>query len=236
MRETIKIGSKEFVSKKEALNHYKAILNSYDFGETVKKDDFSDIMDLLETHPKVTEKIGVGINMVKIARLKYNTKSFELVRGDGSTEYFSYTKRINAPKSDFTRFREACRQVIQEDMRKVKIDYFEKYSSMGKVKCQETGESLRYEELNIDHRQPNTFSVIVDRFIELKNLKLNEIEYIQIDGAPNELKDKNLKEEFRLYHKNKANLRIVKKQLNLGRSFQAKIGRQNKDLKILEDE
>ncbi|MCW0482585.1 DUF3223 domain-containing protein [Gaoshiqia sediminis] len=57
MRETVRIGSKEFVSKKEALNYYKAILNSYEFGETVKKDDFIDIMDLLETHPKVTEKI-----------------------------------------------------------------------------------------------------------------------------------------------------------------------------------
>ncbi|MCW0482586.1 hypothetical protein [Gaoshiqia sediminis] len=173
---------------------------------------------------------------MKIARLKYNTKSFELVRLDGSTEYFSYTKRINSPKSGFTRFSEACRQVIQEDLRSVKVDYFARYSKKGRVKCQETGEFLTYEELSLDHRQPNTFSVIVDRFIELKKIDLNEIEYIQIDGGPNELKDKDLEEEFRQYHKSKANLRIVKKNLNLGRSFQARINRQNKDLKIMDDE
>jgi len=35
------------------------------------------------------------------------------------------------------------------------------------VKCQESGELLSWKELVIDHRQLNTFSVIVDRFIEV---------------------------------------------------------------------
>ena len=232
LRKAIEIGEKEFASKKEALNHYKAILNSYDFGETLKPNDFYDILDLLETHPNVIEKIGVGVDKVRVVKLKYDTKSFELVRIDGSTEYFSYTKRINAPKTDFSRFREACRQAIQDDLRNVKLSYFDKYSKKVKVKCQETGELLKYEELNVDHRQPNTFSVIVDRFAELKNIDLKNIKYITIDGGPNELADKKLKEDFRQYHKGKANLRIVKKTLNLGRSFQARVNRQKKDLTI----
>ena len=33
MRQMIKIGDKEFKFKKDALNYYKEILNSYDFGE-----------------------------------------------------------------------------------------------------------------------------------------------------------------------------------------------------------
>ena len=69
MRKAIKIGEKEFASKKEALSHYKAILNSYDFGETLKQNDFYDILDLLETHPNVIEKIGVGIDKVRVAKL-----------------------------------------------------------------------------------------------------------------------------------------------------------------------
>jgi hypothetical protein len=236
LRKAIEIGEKEFASKKEALNYYKAILNSYDFDETLKPNDFYDILDLLVTHPNVIEKIGVGIDKVRVAKLKYDTKSFELVRIDGSTEYFSYTKRINSPKTDFSRFREACRQAIQEDLRNVKISYFDKYSKNGKVKCQETGELLKYEELNVDHRQPNTFSVIVDRFVELRNIDLKNIEYITIDGGPNELADKKLKEDFRQYHKDKANLRIVKKTLNLGRSYQARVNRQKKDLQITDNE
>jgi hypothetical protein len=55
---------------------------------------------------------------------------------------------------------------------------------------------------------------------------------LKIDGGPNELADKKLKEDFRQYHKDKANLRIVKKALNLGRSFQARINQQKKDLTI----
>ena len=207
-------------------------MNSYDFGETISSQNFSDLLDLLETHPEVTEKVGVGIESIRVAKLKYNTKAFELVRFDGSTEYFSYTKRINAPKNDFTKFREACRQVIQEDLRKVKLEYFEKYSKKGQVKCQETGSLSKYEELNVDHRQPNTFSVIVDRFIELNNIDIQRIEYIPVDGGPNELADEELKTKFKQYHKDKANLRIVKKDLNFGRSFQARVKRQKKDLTI----
>jgi len=228
----MQIGDKSYATKKDALNHYKTILNSYDFGETISSQNFSDLLDLLETHPEVTEKVGVGIESIRVAKLKYNTKAFELVRFDGSTEFFSYTKRINAPKNDFTKFREACRQVIQEDLRKVKLEYFEKYSKKGQVKCQETGSLSKYEELNVDHRQPNTFSVIVDRFIELNNIDIQRIEYIPVDGGPNELADEELKTKFKQYHKDKANLRIVKKDLNFGRSFQARVKRQKKDLTI----
>ncbi len=234
MRKPIKIGETEFATKKDALTHYKTILNAYDFGKELNTNDFNEIMNLLEIHPRVKEKIGVGIDKVRVAKVQYNTKSFELVRINGSTEFFSYTKRINAPKTNFTKFREACRQAIQDDLRSVKLDYFEKHSKKGQVKCQESKELAKYEELNVDHRQPNTFSVIVDRFIELNKLDIEKIEYIQIDGEPNELKDDNLKQEFRKYHKNKANLRIVKKDLNLGRSFQARVNRQKKDLTIKE--
>jgi hypothetical protein len=228
----MEIGERKFKSKKEALSYYKTILNSYDFGQTINPSDFADILALLDTHPKVEEKIGVGIKEVQIAKLKYNTKSFELVRIDNSTEYFSYTKRINAPKTNLTKFREACRQATKDDLRKVKLSYFEKYSKKGLVKCQETGELCTWVELSVDHRQPNTFSVIVDRFIELNRIDIEKIKYIEIDGGPNEIADNELKEKFRQYHAEKANLRIVKKDLNLGRAYQARISRQKKDLTI----
>lgn len=100
------------------------------------------------------------------------------------------------------------------------------------MKCQETGFLLKYEELNVDHRQPNTFSVIVDRFIELNNIDIQRIECIPVDGGSNELVNEELKTKFKQYHKDKANLRIVKKDLNFGRSFQARVKRQKKYLTI----
>ena len=59
MRKEINIGERKFLTKKEALNHYKGILNSYDFGESINEQDFLDVLALLETHPRKEEKKGV---------------------------------------------------------------------------------------------------------------------------------------------------------------------------------
>ncbi len=134
--------------------------------KTLKK-----FLHYLETHPRKKKKKGVGIKQIRIAKLKYKTKAFELVRKDGSTEYFSYTKRIHARRTNTTRFSEACRKAIQEDLRDVKQAYFDKYSKNGKSKMSKRQkELLSWEQINVDHRQPNTFSAILDRFIELNKI------------------------------------------------------------------
>jgi len=90
----------------------------------------------------------------------------------------------------------------------------------------------KWKELVVDHRQPNTFSIIVDRFIELNNIDIKSTEYIEIfDGVYN-FKDEKISNKFRDYHKEKANLRIVKKGKNSGRAHQARVKQQKKDLRI----
>lgn len=232
MKHELIIGKKVFSSKKEALGFYKSILNSYNFGESLTDYHFARVMDLYETHPEFDKNEANDIIDIKIAKLKYNTKCFEIIYNASTKKLFSYTKRINSPKNDFTKFREACRQAIQDDLIKLKQNYFKINSKNGKVKCQETGELLKYDDLCIDHRQPNTFSIIVDRFIEINDIDLSKIEYLSIEGGPDELKNLKLKDSFIIYHKKKSNLRIVKKCLNSKRSYQARIERQKKDLII----
>ena len=228
----MKIGELEFKYKKDILNFYKKILNSYEFGDIVSEKDFKKLNYLFEYQLDSKELIGSGIDYVRIAKSKFNMKCFEIVHTDNSTELFSYVKRINPARTNFTKFNEACRQAIQKDLINVKQKYFDKFSVKGQVKCQETKELSKWDELNVDHRQPNTFSVILDRFIELNKINIDKIEYIKVDGGPNELADIELKEKFIEYHKQKANLRIVRKDKNLGRSHQARIKRQKKDLTI----
>ncbi|MDP8201592.1 MAG: DUF3223 domain-containing protein [Candidatus Tenebribacter burtonii] len=232
MKHELMIGKKLFASKKEALEFYKSILNSYNFGESLKGHHFTSIFDLYETHPEFDKKKSNDIIDIKITKSKYNNKCFEFIYNDGTKKLFSYTKRINLPKNDFTKFSEACRQAIQEDLIKVKQTYFRNYAKNGKAKCQETGELLKYDDLCIDHRQPNTFSIILDRFIELNDIDLTKIEYLSIEGDPDELKNVKLKNSFNIYHKKKSTLRIVNKCLNSKRSFQARVKRQKKDLTI----
>jgi hypothetical protein len=228
----MKIGDKEFKYKKDAISYFKDILNSYEPTQIVGVKDFNDLIGLIEIRPDKDEKIGCGIEKIQVIGVRYKTKCFELIRTDGSTEVFSYRNCINGKSIPLAKFSKTCRETISEDLRKVKLTYFKKFSTKGEVKCQETGELCKWEELNVDHRQPNTFSVIVDRFIEVHKIDINTVPYIEIMDGVYHFTDHELVEKFKNYHRDKANLRLVKKGKNLGRTYQAKIHRQKKDLTI----
>lgn len=232
MKKQIVVGDKKFKYKKDALGYFKAILNSYDYGEILNEDDKNDVFELLKLHPNFEKKNENGIQGFKVDKVRFNTKCFHIIKNDLSLEVFSYTKCINGNQSSTTKFSRTCREIIQNDLREVKQKYFSQNSVKGQVKCQETGELCFWEELVIDHRQPNTFSVIVDRFIEMNRLNILKIEYVEKIDAVYEFKDFLLTEKFREYHKQKANLRIVKKGKNSGRAYQARVKRQKKDLRI----
>ncbi len=232
MKKKIEIGNLTFSTKKDAIQHFKGILNSYNFGDVLSDEDFILLVDLINYRDDAEQKIGCGIKEITIDKGKYNSKCFKLIREDLSEEIFSYLRSINGEHSQLSKFNKACRDLVAEQLRLVKLQYFKDNSINGFVKCQETGETCRWEDLNVDHRQPNTFSIIVDRFIEINNIKVENVEYVEVMDAVYEFKDSDLNERFKTYHKEKANLRIVKKGLNLGRSYQARVKRQKKDLRI----
>lgn len=232
MKNKIKIGVLTFKYKKDALLYFKNILNSYKFGEILNSADYEDVLSLLKTHKKAKEKIGSGVKEFKVDEIRYKTKCFYIIRDDSMPDVFSYTKCINGNYSPITKFSRTCRDLVGDDLRSVKLSYFKDRSKKGKVKCQETGELSFWEELNVDHRQPNTFSVIVDRFIEVNKIDLSLVQYIEIIDSVYTFKDISLSKKFQEYHKLKANLRLVRKDKNLGRSHQARIKRQKRDLVI----
>ena len=226
------IGNKEFKYKKDALNFYKEILNSYNFGQKLNETDTIKIIELLKNHPEYERKFSFGIKDIIVEKVKYGSKAFHILNKKSELEAFSYIKCINGKKPPLTIFSNTCRDVVQKDINLVKYQYFSDNSKKGEVKCQETGELCKWEELVVDHRQPNTFSVIVDRFIELNNIDINSVEYIEIIDGVYDFKDKEISNKFRGYHKDKANLRIVKKGKNSGRAHQARVKQQKKDLRI----
>lgn len=246
MKEIIKIGKQEYKFKKDALLYYKNILNSYDFEELLNKEHFNDILNLLEyDYSFKTEKyrrLGQKtyniidyskIKNIKISKVQFNTKCFELLFEDSTSKQISYTYIINRPKitADST-FNIACRNTIIKDVNLVKRKYFETNSINGQVKCQETNELSKWEDLVVDHRQPNTFSIIVDRFKEVSKIDLEKIEYLTDENNFLLFKNKELTQQFRNYHKEKATLRVVRKECNSSRTGMAKIKKNTKDLSI----
>ena len=150
MRKAITIGDKEFKYKKDALAHYKAILN-------ISEDDL-DIID------------------IKVSQVQFNTKCFEIFYSNDTSQYISYIMILNKRGYDSEKmFNIACRNSIIEDIRLVKQKYFDDNSIKGQVKCQETGQLSTWTELVVDHRQPMTFSIILDRFKEVERIDLDAI-------------------------------------------------------------
>lgn len=256
MRQPLTIGNKTYKYKKDALAFYREILNTYNFGESLSDAHYDDLIDLLDYsnanaiedsdeifEEKIkTENINDNfeeeesdliIEDIKVSKVQFNTKCFELFYNDGTSDYISYLMIINNksynPESLFSI---ACRSSIHADIRSVKQDYFDKHSVKGQVKCQETGILSKCTELVVDHRQPNTFSIIVDRFKEVNKIILEDIEYTT--NAENHIifKDENLSKAFQQYHKEKAYLRIVKKECNASRAGLGRIKKTTKDLTI----
>lgn len=249
MRKELKIGNIIFRTKKEALAFYGKILNSYDFFETLSKQDFDSIIDLLdydylqyESETNVDNQDDIldqeideflEIVGIKVSQVQHHTKCFELIFSEGEGQYISYIHIINRYKPNpLAVFSRACGELVAKDLRSVKQVYFDNNSVKGMVKCQETGVLSYWLELHVNHRQPNTFSVIIDRFIELNSINVNKIDYSVADDNTVVITDQELMENFRKYHKDKAALRIARKELNLSRSDMAKIKIQKKDLRI----
>lgn len=229
----MKIGTKEFKFKKNALEYYRNILNSYKFGQSLSENDFEDVLELIKYDFSFYDSEDLDINDIRIAKVQFNTKCFEIVWSNLDTEIISFIMIINRPKINLhTSFSIACRNVIQNDLIHVKQKYFSENSKKGFVKCQETNEIAKWEELAVDHRQPNTFSIIVDRFKEVKNINVDEVDYYVDENNFFLFKDEKIAAEFKEYHKMKANLRIVKKECNLSRAGMARIKRTAKDLTI----
>ena len=260
MRKPFKIGQKEYKFKKDAITHYRTILNSYDFGKSLNDSDFDDLLDLLdydyfnylvelettediieeektnEVETKETDKNTeneLEIDDIKVAKVQFNTKCFEVFYSDKTSQYISYLMIINNAKYTPEKlFYVACRNSIHKDIKLVKQDYFDKYSEKGQVKCQETGILSKWTELVVDHRQPNTFSVIVDRFKEVNRTDLDTIEYSTSDQNHIIFKEVSLTENFRNYHMEKASLRLVRTECNSSRTGMARLKRTSKDLTI----
>ncbi|MVN23472.1 DUF3223 domain-containing protein [Mucilaginibacter arboris] len=249
MKNPTTIGNKVFKHKKDALNHYKNILSSYRFQESLSDEHYNDVLDLIyykysfyddvesENKEENIDDTGteedVEIVDIIIGKVQFNTKCFEIVYSDSSSSYISYIQSINRTKYNPENiFNIACRNAIQNDMRAIKQKYFDNNSYKGQVKCQETGELCKWESLVVDHRQPNTFSIIVDRFKEIRQIDTSKIEYFVNDNNLLLFSDTHLLTDFILYHKTKANLRIVKKENNLSRTGMARVKQSNNDLKI----
>lgn len=93
------IDTRNFANKGDAVRFFRAMLGRYHRGQRVSEVDSLDLRALLKHHTEYAEKLGCGVDYFKVDENSHNTKSFWLIRDDGSIDDFSYLHCIT-PRND----------------------------------------------------------------------------------------------------------------------------------------
>lgn len=252
-RFAITIGKKTFPSKKSATKFYKDILDSYNFGEKLNNSDAEALIVLVATSEDTTpaetleyaqdciygyisedEEYNEWFANNRITGVVVDrhpdfrtTKCFfflEKTEGKNEKNIFSYRAKINGYPTDIQRFSRACRFTVYDRIRKFKMGQFKNRP----VKCVISGEIVEWEECQVDHKSPLTFSVIVKSFIIANNLDIAKIEYTY-SNSREKFVDESIAKNFDEFHKNMAVLRIISTKENLKLSGSARVKPTKKD-------
>jgi hypothetical protein len=193
----------------------KNILNNSEMNIFLNEKQTLFLKEIIKNHPNCNKKIGVGIKGFKIIFGKFRHKMFVLERTDGSYTDFSYLKCLNKQNIE-NDIKCACREAIQEDILNYKQICFDK----GDVNCAETGVKLDFYNCHVDHFSP-TFKQIYSLWRgkfdgEIKKQDLSTYDSIDNQQQTKFINEK-IKEDFRIFHNENCNLRIVLPEINLKR-------------------
>jgi hypothetical protein len=207
----INLAHKEFSTKKEATEFFKEMLENYNDGDRVLSiDDDNILFDLIQRHPEVAEKVGVGINyFYRNQSPNHPTSCFHIKRKDGSNTDFSIKTCINSTNPTLLQdFYSACRTAVSPKLIEEKKQIF----IHGEVPCSITGELVTSDDSEYRHTQPQ-FRDIVNNFILEENLEI--ISDMIVENADMQyitsFKNKELADKFNTFHSEYANLEIVKR-------------------------
>jgi len=206
----INLPHRQFSTKTEATSFFREMLENYNDGDTVSSIYDNILFDLIQRHPEVEEKIGVGIaSFYKDTSPNHPTSCFHVKRNDGSSTDFSIKTCINnASPTLLQDFYSACQTAISSKLIEEKKQIF----SHGEVPCSITGEVVTIDDSEYRHTQPR-FRDIVNNFIISEGLTITndmivenaDMQYIT------SFENQELADKFDTFHSGCANLEIVKK-------------------------
>ncbi|WP_354114323.1 DCL family protein [Bradyrhizobium sp. RT3a] len=191
---------------------------------------------MLERHPEVDQKIGVGIDHFSVRDALYGTRCFEVARTDSSTTDFSFGSCVNgkAP-SRLTEALNALRAEVAEDILKKKREWFREHGNAeGKVACAISGTYITIEEAHADHAPPRSFGTLAIAFLTAHSIQPGPD--LVTPPADNQyqplLVDRALAERWRRYHHEIAVIRIVARGENLTRGHEGKVKKRDQQLRL----
>jgi len=205
----MEIGEKNFKTKKSAEEYVRSIIERIGLCKSIKtrsKSDYNFFIDLFRRHPKYPEKI-YNICDISIQKNKINSKYLELhiIKEDGTTDDISWRNCISGSERD--KFKCALRVAINDQ-----IMHF-KYNNTNKCELCKTINADSYHVDHIMHFEEIVFEFLnnttKDKPTIFKNIGDNRKAFTENDIE--------YEEEWKNFHKEHAQLRILCSVCNLKR-------------------
>ncbi|MBX3208412.1 MAG: DCL family protein [Labilithrix sp.] len=199
----------EFRTQKALREHCSRLLKL----PTLDADAQSFLRELLERHPERDIKVGCGVARVYIGGNDFGKRCFWIERIDGSRTDFSFISCISPPSHE-SEVRTAMRRHIDSQI----IAFRDHAFSEGvAVACAITGQLVANEDAHIDHRPPNTFHTLVDRFLasESREIRTVAVEPTRDGVTAWGLADLELAARWSAFHAQYCDLQVVTKRANL---------------------
>ena len=210
----IVIGTRCFSSKDAARKFVRSIVKSYSDYEKISdsaQDAF--LRDLIQIHPDAAEKIGAGVDYFAIKHddKTGKTRHFIIHRVDRSLADFSWLCCI-----DGRDWRKETIQTLRDAIADDIVAFRNAVFDLGDVRCAITGQPLSMECADIDHAPPLTFMCLVDEWLSLHGIRLEDINL----GPSKDLQvvyefaDPELRASWKAFHHRRAVLRALNKSVN----------------------
>lgn len=179
----------------------------------IPEPDATHVYWLLERHPEVADKIGVGVKEFSTRNAMFNTRCFEIRRTDGTTTDFSFKPCLDgkAPTA-FAEALRAFRTEVAEDAKQMKWEYFRRSKHPERlVPCALTGKLLSLDDAAIDHAPPHTFKALAEQFLAQSGIVPTSA--LLTPSKDNQytplLADRAIAEQWREFYRTNARVRVV---------------------------
>lgn len=214
MAKPIAFGTYQFRTKKSATEEARRRISQYETGDRLNTEDENFFASLFTLHSELPEKIGAGIDHIKVERDFHGNRCLYIHRIDGSNIDCSWVHCIQ-PASQKTITSMAFRRAVKDIVMTFKEDQLKIVKE-----CPELKTPLTYDNSHISYSSPS-FEILLENFLQLQQMSIEDVGLT--NPKPQDLDQRGIVSDGELatrwcdYHQKNANLKLLSQEANLRR-------------------
>lgn len=223
-RQAFNVCGRHFPSKSKLEAEAKRIRNTQPLGKPLSTRDRDFLYEVFrQLYPKFEKyKLGVGVDAITVTEKFGQTHSrcFQFHTKDGRIEEPSLRFCFAPWEADQkVEANKAFRFEILKDIHAYRDEYFARNADeLGFASCELSGRVITSDghDCEVDHAPPNTFKEILASFLSDRGIDLETIPTTATpDGVYVTLTDRSLAADWRQYHRERATLRVLSKEVHV---------------------